>query len=156
MIVSVIFFIKELVSKRRATKQINIPNPPKYHASFDRRVEEREFAGVIWRILVGSNVEPDHKLSREFVYAWPFPRAHCPECDYELERKRIHWYCMPCKKKYKIPRELRKNTWEKVRRNYQRLVVQYGCDNFGIAEDNHKPLRVVLRNMKKDQEERKK
>ena len=152
----VTLWVRNAITKRRVTKQ-SIQKPPKYYASFDRRVEEREFAGVIWRILVGSNVEP-HKteLSRESVFAWPFPHPYCPECDYELERKRIHWYCMPCRKNYKISKELRENTWEKIRRNYERLVVQWGYNNFGIAEDNHKPFRAVLRDMKKEREKRNK
>lgn len=156
-IILVTLWLKNEITKRRITKQSIIRKPPKYYASYDRRVEEREFAGVIWRILVGSNVEP-HKteLTRESVFAWPFPHAYCSQCDYELERKRIYWYCMPCRKNYKVPKELRENTWEKIRRNYERLVVQWGYNNFGIAEDNHKPFRVVLRDMKKEREKRNK
>lgn len=157
VIVLLILLIINKINKRRVTKQSIFQKPPKYYASHDRRVEEREFAGVIWRILVGSNVEPfKTELTRESVFAWPFPHAYCPECDYELERRRVDWYCMPCNKYYKIPKELRENTWEKIRRNYERLVVQWGYNNFGIGTDDHKPFRVVLRNMKKERENKEK
>lgn len=155
MIVLAILWIRNEITKRRVTEQNIIKKPPKYYASHDRGVEEREFAGVIWRILVGSNVDPfKTELSREAVHAWPFPHAYCPECDYELERRKTNWYCMPCKKNYKILKELRENTWEKIRRNYERLVVQWGCNNFGIADDNHKPFRVMLRDARQKKEKK--
>lgn len=145
-IVLIAYWLWKMLVKRRVARQSLVQRPPKYYASHDRGVEEREFAGVIWRIVIGSNAEPSKtRLSREDVFAWPLPHAYCPECDYELERKRVRWYCMPCKKYYGIPRELRENTWEKIRRNYERLVVQWGYNNFGIGGDNHKPLRVVIR-----------
>ena len=128
---SIIWLARKEIIKRRVNKQSIIPKPPKYHASLHRRTEEREFAGVIWKILVGSNVQPSaRELSRESVFAWPFRRPYCPECDYELERKKTTWYCMPCRKHYKIPRELREYTWEKVRRNFERLIVQWGYNNY--------------------------
>lgn len=155
IIVLITLWIRYKITKKQANKrQSVIRKPPKYYASYDRRVEEREFAGVIWRILVGSNTEPAKtELLRESVFAWPFPYAYCPQCDCELERKKTNWYCIICKKNYKIPKDLRKNTWEKVRRNYERLVVQWGYNNFGIAEDDHKPLGVILREMKKKKKE---
>lgn len=148
--VSISWLVRKEIIKRRINKQGIIRKPPKYYASYVRETKEREFAGVIWKILVGSNVQPSvTELSRESVFAWPFPRPYCPECDYELERKKTRWYCMPCRKNYQIPRELREYTWEKIRRNFERLIVQWGYNNFGIAEDDHKPLSVVLRQMKK-------
>ncbi|MBU4580133.1 hypothetical protein KKB43_03900 [Patescibacteria group bacterium] len=152
VIVLTVLWARNKVIKKRIAKQSVIQKPPKYYASFDRRVEEREFAGVIWRIIVGSNIEPQIELKKESVFVWPFPCAYCPECDYELERKNNKWYCMPCKRYYKIPQEIQENTWEKIRRNYQRLVVQWGYNNFGIANDDHKPFRVELKNMKKERE----
>jgi len=151
VIILVVLWIRNKIEKRQTNKQTIIRKPPQYYASFDRRVEECEFAGVIWRILVGTNLEPSKaKLSRESVFAWPLPGAYCSECDYELERRRTAWYCMPCKKTYRIPKEIRQNTLEKVRRNYERLIVQWGYNNFGIANDNHKPLRVLIRDSKKE------
>lgn len=148
VVVVAIWWVKNELTKRRANKQDFIREPPKYHASYDRRIQERQFAGVIWKIFVGSNVKPSTtELSRESVFAWPSPHAYCPECDYELERKKSNWYCMPCRKNYKIPKELQENTWEKIRRNYERLIVQWGYNNFGIAADDHKPFRTILREM---------
>lgn len=154
IVVIVVLYIRNEIAKKRTNTQGIIRKPPKYHASFEKKAEEREFAGVIWKIFVGSNVNSSiTELNRESVFAWPFPHAYCPECDYELERKRTNWYCMPCKKNYKIPRELQDNTWEKIRRNYERLVVKWGYNNFGIADDNHKPFRVILRENKRKKEE---
>lgn len=122
LVILATLWIRNEITKRRVIKQGIVQKPPKYYASHDKRVKEREF--------------------------------DCPECDYELERKNTNWYCMPCKKYYKIPKELRENTWEKIRRNYQRLVVQWGYNNFGISEDDHKPFRVVLRNIEKEKKRR--
>lgn len=157
VVVVTILLVRNKIIKSRAERQGKIKSPPKYHASFERKVEEREFAGVVWKILVGTNADPSRtELTRESVFAWPYPRAYCPECDYELERKGTNWFCMPCRKNYKIPKDLQENTWEKVRRNYERLVVQWGYNNFGLAEDEHKPFRVVLRELKKKREEKNK
>ena len=128
---------------------IVISEPPRYYASFDQKTDEREFAGVIWKIVVGTGVDPSTgKLSRESVWAWPHPRPFCLECDYQLERQKRKWHCLPCKRDYKIPRELRENTWEKVRRNFERFIVQWGWNNFGLADETYKPFRVMIREMK--------
>ncbi|MDD2696618.1 MAG: hypothetical protein PHE52_00460 [Candidatus Pacebacteria bacterium] len=151
----VILLVRKEIIKKRINKQGRVQEQPKYHASHDRVVEEREFAGVIWKIIVGTNVNPSERvLSIDEVWVWPFPRPYCPECDYELERKNNTWYCMPCKKKYRIPRDLREYTWEKIRRNYKRLIVQWGYNNFGLGDDSHKPFRTVLRSFKKEGEKK--
>lgn len=148
-----IFWVKKKI-KKSSDRDYITSNPPKYHASHDRITEEREFAGVVWRIVVGTNVEPGVRYSREGVFAWPYQNPYCPECDYELERRKKSWYCMPCKKEYKIPKDIRENTWERVRRNYERFIVQWGYNNFGLANEDHKPLRVLIREAKKAQEEK--
>lgn len=154
LVIGLLFlWIKKKIIKKSSYNNY-IKNPPKYHASHDRTIEEREFAGVIWRIVVGTNLEPGVRYSREGVFAWPYQNPYCPECDYQLERRKKSWYCMPCKKEYKIPKDIRENTWEKVRRNYERFIVQWGYNNFGLANEDHKPMRVFLREAKKAQEEK--
>lgn len=148
--------IKNRADNKQRISVRAIQPAPKYHASFDRKIHEGEYAGVIWKILVGVDVEPlKSEVSRESVRVWPFPRPFCPKCDYELERKKSRWYCMPCNKNYQIPRNLRENTWEKIRRNYQRFVVQWGWNNFGIKE-TQKPFNVELREIKKRKSKRSK
>ncbi len=160
VVIIVILVIKRWISKKRAAGIKATPSrispPPKYHASIDKKPEEREYAGVVWKILVGTDVNPlQHSLPREVIHVWPFPEPYCRECDYQLERKEAKWYCMPCRKYYKIPKELQENTWEKIRRNYERLIVQWGYNNFGIGSDNEKPLRVVIREMREQRDKNK-
>lgn len=148
----IIYLVKNKLANRKLKEQTQIWKAPKYHASFDRQIEDRKYAGVIWKIFVGTDMDPSNReLARASVYAWPFPHAYCPNCDYELERKKNHWYCMPCEKKYIIPKLLRFNTWEKIRRNYNRLIVKWGYNNFGLAEDDYKPFRKILEDLKKNQ-----
>ncbi len=144
------YLIQQFRNKRQLLGNGAVLNPPEYYASFHREIFEREYADVIWKIHVGTNFDPSgRELRLESVRAWPYPHPHCPACDYELERHLTSWYCMPCRKSYPIPKNMQRDTWEKIRRYYQRLVAQYGYNNFGIIEDGQKPLSVELRELKK-------
>jgi hypothetical protein len=107
-VVLLIFTARHYWSNHRNYGSDKIPNPPKYHASHDGKIEEREYEGVIWKLLVGTNQNPSKgEIRREGIIVWPHPNPYCIQCDFELGRIRNKWYCLPCKKRYKIPHDLR-------------------------------------------------
>ena len=127
-------------------------DPPKFNANHDNKTFEREYAGVIWKVIAGSDVEPGMQaLPREAIKVWVYPNPRCPKCGYQLERYKNRWHCTSCEVNYKIPKKLRDHTWEKIRRIFETYLVQWGHNNFGIAEEQSKPLRVQLEEIKEKQ-----
>lgn len=73
---------------------------------------EVKIAGVVWKIWIGSDT-PFMPLENKRVWAdGPF----CPYCDYKLDwdfRRNI-WKCIKCGRRFKIPKDLRDDTREKI------------------------------------------
>ena len=71
------------------------------------RYEDEEYAGVTWSPWMGTG---DEFSDRRIWVDGPF----CMTCRYELDKCEKSWFCVECKKRYKIPSQLRQNLQHKM------------------------------------------
>ncbi len=138
-------------SKNKLRQNDPIPKSPSYFAQHNPRFVEREHGGVIWKVMPGTNTNPNkHALRGLDVFAWVQPNPYCPVCGCELERQSTRWYCTYCDTGRNVPKKLRNETRKKINRIFQTFVVQWGHNNFGIAETSQKSIDAFIREREKN------
>lgn len=111
ILIILIWILIHMISKKRSRiSYFSFLPRPRYKIQDLGRCE---ILGVIWDCWIGSDtivLLPGENVPSRVWVEGPF----CPECNYELERKEKFWYCVLCKKKFKIPKDLKENTREKI------------------------------------------
>lgn len=144
--------LRHLVKRLKKEKSERQIIPPKYFASHDQRFVDREYANVIWKVMIGSDAGPSMSdaIDEYNVRVWIKKDPYCPECDFELEKIGKKWHCIPCSKNYPIPSELRDDTWAKMTKIFQRYSFRLAPRNWMIGEKPQIPFHKYLKNRKKE------
>ena len=141
-------FLFKKFAKEKQDRQIK---SPKYFASVDQRFVNREYENVIWKAMIGSDAGPamSNEIDEYNVRVWVKKNPYCPECDFELERARGKWRCIPCSKNYIIPRKLRKDTLVKITKIFQRYRFRLAPKNWMVHEKPQIPIQKYIKNSQK-------
>lgn len=108
----VISGIKKLTKKKQSSVTFLSSDSPLFSPKYMKtNIRRNNLFGVVWHIWIGSDsLSTDN---RERLWAdGPF----CSRCDYELDRdeEKDRWICINCNRSFKIPKNVREGTREKV------------------------------------------
>lgn len=143
--------IKHLTKKIRKEKRDKKVKPPKYFASSDQGFVDREYANVIWKVMIGSDAgaSMSNTIGEHNVRVWIKRDPYCPECNFELERIGRKWHCIPCSKNYAIPTNLKNDTWVKMTKIFQRYSKRLAERNWMVDEKPQVPFHKYLKDRKR-------
>lgn len=106
LIILTIVFI--FVVKRNSAPIAYFLTPEPGLPEYNRYLGAREEFRVKWKIYIGHDF-----LGDESERLW-VDDPLCPHCDYQLDRDGNKWFCVPCNKKFRIPKSICEDTKEKM------------------------------------------